>query len=215
MAEGMAPNTKAQWVERVLGVKIEADGGSDNDGLPGFKRRLAALMPLVSAAVAAGRPGGQELRAKLGEAGDFARKQDLAQAHAALDAAEAMLAAPAPSQPDSISPGETPAPRGLAGWRTARAAAMASLKALETAVRGMDAPERDAAVVLLRAIQANLTAEPVTPQQVAELQRYIETDDIIAEAEDPNGFGITVELRAPLLAALAGLRADAAGASAI
>jgi hypothetical protein len=94
----------------------------------------------------------------------------------------------------------------LAGWRTARATALDTLRALEAAVRRMDVPERDAAVILLRAIQANLTEAPTTPQQVAELQRYIETDDIVAEAEDPNGFGIAVDLRRPLLAALAGLR---------
>ncbi|HVB67308.1 MAG TPA: hypothetical protein VNE67_05555, partial [Acetobacteraceae bacterium] len=94
----------------------------------------------------------------------------------------------------------------LAGWQAARATAMTSLRALEAAVRRMDVPERDRAVILLRAIQANLTEAPTTPRQVAELQRYIETDDIIAEAEDPNGFGITVALRQPLLAALAVLR---------
>ena len=95
----------------------------------------------------------------------------------------------------------------LSGWRAARATAIASLTALEAAVRGMDVPERGEAIILLRAIRANLTAEPATPQQVAELRRYIATDDIIAEAEDPNGFGIEVNLRAPLLAALDGLGA--------
>ncbi len=95
---------------------------------------------------------------------------------------------------------------GLAGWQSARATALTTLRALEAAIRRMDVPERDGAVILLRAIQANLTEAPTTRQQVAELQRYIETDDIVAEAEDPNGFGIKVELRRPLLAALAGLR---------
>src|SRR5277367_4809237 len=102
----------------------------------------------------------------------------------------------------STAPGSTtPASRGMAGWRAARATAISTLKELEAAIRGMDAPEReeavlrDEAVILVRAIQANLTAEPTTPQQVAELQRYIEGDDIFAETEDPNGFGIKVELR--------------------
>lgn len=111
----------------------------------------------------------------------------------------------APSREDAISPPKRPAD-ALAGWQAARATAMTSLRTLEAAVRRMDVPERDRAVILLRAIQANLTEAPTTPRQVAELQRYIETDDIVAEAEDPNGFGITVALRQPLLAALAGLR---------
>jgi hypothetical protein len=66
----------------------------------------------------------------------------------------------------------------------------------------LDAPE---AVILLRAIAANLTEEPSTPQQLAELRRYLETDDVIEEAEEPNGFGIEVSLRAPLLEALSAL----------
>lgn len=106
----------------------------------------------------------------------------------------------------TVSPSKRPGD-ALAGWQAARAAAMTSLRALEAAVRKMDVPERDRAVILLRAIQANLTEAPTTPRQVAELQRYIETDDIVAEAEDPNGFGITVALRQPLLAAIAALRA--------
>lgn len=99
------------------------------------------------------------------------------------------------------------APGGMAAWQAARGAAIASLKALENAFRSMKEPEVDEAIILLRAIQANLTAAPETPQQVAELERYISTDDVIEEAEEPNGFGLTVDLRGPLLAALAELKA--------
>jgi hypothetical protein len=91
----------------------------------------------------------------------------------------------------------------LAGWEAARGTALASLKALEGAFRGMKHPATDPAIILLRAIQANLTAAPTTPQQVKELATYLTTDSIIKEAEMPNGFGFTVELRAPLMAALA------------
>ncbi len=116
------------------------------------------------------------------------------------------------STPPGSGGSTVPGSRGLAGWRAARTAAINTLKELEAAIRDMDVPERDEAVILVRAIQANLTAEPSTPQQVAELQRYIESDDIFAEAEDPTGFGIKVELRVPLLAALDGLRAETAAA---
>ncbi len=91
---------------------------------------------------------------------------------------------------------------GMEAWRSARSAALASLKALEGAFRAMDEPEVDSAVILLRAIASNLTERPKTRRQVDELRRYIETDDIIDDAEEPNGFGITVLLREPLLAAL-------------
>ena len=106
-------------------------------------------------------------------------------------------------------PAATASP-ALAAWRAARAAAIATLRALESAIRAMEVPQRDPAIILVRAIAANLTESPVTPAQQAALRRYLETDDIIAEAEDPNGFGITVRLRAPLLAALAGLEGQGA-----
>lgn len=100
----------------------------------------------------------------------------------------------------------------MAGWAAARATALASLKALENAYRGMKHPLSDPAIILLRAIQANLTAEPARPAQVQELEAYLTGDQIITEAESPNGFGFKVALRAPLLAALDGLkRAHAAG----
>ena len=46
-----------------------------------------------------------------------------------------------------------------------------------------------------------------------ELISYLGTDSIIQEAEIPNGFGFKVELRRPLLTALAALKheQDAAG----
>lgn len=95
----------------------------------------------------------------------------------------------------------TPA-AGMEAWRSARSSALASLKALEGAFRAMDEPEVDSAIILLRAIASNLTERPETRRQVDELRRYINTDDIIDDAEEPNGFGITVSLREPLLAAL-------------
>ena len=102
---------------------------------------------------------------------------------------------------------------GMAGWQAARVTALVSLKALEGAFRAMKQPQTDPAIILLRAIQANLTAEPSKPAQVRELITYLGTDRIIQEAEIANGFGFKVELRHPLLSALAALKheQDAAG----
>ena len=98
-------------------------------------------------------------------------------------------------------------------WTSARATALASLKALEGAYRGMKHPLSDRAIILVRAIQANLTAEPGTPAQVKELESYLVGDRIIAEAESPNGFGFEVKLRVPLMAALAALKQEQAAGS--
>ena len=95
---------------------------------------------------------------------------------------------------------------GMAVWQAARITALASLKALEGSFRAMKQPQTDPAIILLRAIQANLTAEPSKPTQVRELIAYLGTDRIIQEAEIANGFGFKVELRRPLLTALAALK---------
>jgi hypothetical protein len=93
-------------------------------------------------------------------------------------------------------------------WAKARGRAIALLSALEAAFRDSGDPLSDRGIVLIRAIRANLTERPETPQQLIELVKYIADDDVITEAEVPNGFGITVELRKPLLTALASVRSD-------
>lgn len=90
----------------------------------------------------------------------------------------------------------------MAGWKAARAKAITSLKALEGAIGKARLVDADKAIILVKAICANLTEEPASPQQISELQRYLEDDDIIGEAESPNGYGIEISLRDPLLDAL-------------
>ena len=96
-------------------------------------------------------------------------------------------------------------PDALAAWQRARAAAVTNLNTLADKIAGVGHPQRDQAIILLRAVRANLTEAPVSPRQQAELRRYLETDDVIEEAEAPNGLGILIVLRSPLLAALAHL----------
>jgi len=100
---------------------------------------------------------------------------------------------------------------GLVAWKAARSAAIGQLKRLEGAIAAMKHPRGTQAIILVKAIQANLTASPDSARSVGELKRYLQTDDIIAEAEQPNGFGIKVELRKPLLDALSTLERQLAG----
>jgi len=92
--------------------------------------------------------------------------------------------------------------RAAEQWGTARGAVLATLKDLETSIRSMNDPLSDDAIILVKAIAANLTAAPQTPQQIGELKRYLQTDPIIDDAESPNGFGIEVRIRGPLMSAL-------------
>ena len=101
-----------------------------------------------------------------------------------------------------------------AAWTAARAQALAGLAALEAAVKGSPHPGRDKAVIILRALRANLIEMPGTLQQVAELRRYLATDDIVDAAETPNVFGVQLRLRVPLLGALDALHAHLVGGDA-
>ena len=90
----------------------------------------------------------------------------------------------------------------LAAWTKVRTKAIGSLRALEGAIRGMNHPAGDKAIILVRAITANLTETPDTKNRIIDLRNYLQNDRIIEEAEEPNGFGINVDLRVPLLEAL-------------
>jgi hypothetical protein len=99
-----------------------------------------------------------------------------------------------------------PSGDAMRAWQSARAAAVASLRALSVEIVKSEDPEARDAIVLVQAIIKNLTPEPASAQAVVELERYISTDEIIDDAEYPNPFGIDVQLRAPLLPVLATLR---------
>ncbi|MCI0683078.1 MAG: hypothetical protein L0Y71_13335 [Gemmataceae bacterium] len=114
------------------------------------------------------------------------------------------------SAPTGQAPGGLDA--ALVGWQTARQTAIASLKQLLKAIVQEKDPEANAAIIQVDAILKNLTAEPRTPQQVAALEEYLGTDDVVAEVELPNPFGVTVAVRGPLLAALTPLK-QAVGSS--
>jgi hypothetical protein len=101
----------------------------------------------------------------------------------------------------------TPAPppsrvRAAEHRRHARESVLATLKDLETSIRSMNDPLGTDAIILVKAISHNLTVAPRTSQQIGELKRYLQTDPIIDDGESPNGFGIDVQIRAPLMAAL-------------
>ena len=94
-----------------------------------------------------------------------------------------------------------------ARWQTARAAVQAQLKTLCDAIKAMKDPEADPAIILnVRAIHANIVEQLDSQKQVGELERYLQTDSIITEAEAPNGFGLSIAIRNPLLSALGDLR---------
>jgi hypothetical protein len=194
---GARDPAKLEWLAKTLGVVI--GGRDDRATLDGFTRRLNGMMPAIRDAMAAKLPVGQEIRTLVADAGELARNQKFDDAHRRLDTVQEKLVG-------VQSQTQTGGQDGLTQWKAARGIAVASLTMLEAAVRRSPHPQKDAAIILLRAVRANLTEAPETPQQVAELESYLTTDGIIAAAETPNVFGIQIALRTPLLQALTAMR---------
>jgi hypothetical protein len=176
-----------------------------------FKARLTALLPRVKAAQGTGSQAALDAKLMASQAGVLAGKKDFAQANALLDALEELLSQPAVAV-SAAAPASTASPAApasadaqataLAQWQAARGAVVAQLGKLCNAIKATRDPQANPAIILVRAIQANLSTEPDSLRSVAELERYLRTDDIIDEAESPNGFGIQVSIREPLLGAL-------------
>lgn len=123
------------------------------------------------------------------------------------DEKEAAAIAGGGAQPGATSPGAGADDRAalLAAWTTARGAAVAQLQAIAQAIGKSKDPEAVQAIIQVKAMMANLTPKPSDRNAVAELQRYLATDELVEDIETPNPWGIKVELRKPLLAALSKL----------
>ncbi len=140
------------------------------------------------------------------------KNQDFAAAAQGLDELEALVntgggngATPTGAEPAKK---ESPAlAAALQAWTAARTDAVGQLAKLVAAFKTSNHPQAAAGIALLDAvIKKQLTPRPATPQQVNELVRYVNTDDIFTDVETPNPFGFTVNVRQPLLAALAELK---------
>jgi hypothetical protein len=82
------------------------------------------------------------------------------------------------------------------------------LHALGSAIAASKDPEARDAIILIKAIGANLTESPTTLNSINELERYLVTDDIIDDAEEENGFGIDVRIRETLLPVLSDMKQE-------
>lgn len=171
-----------------------------NPAVAVLQAAMAKLLPKVKEAIAAQPERKNELLRPLA---DFQAQLKAGHAEAAREQfriAVGLLGKGPSAGPQNL---ET----ALAGWQTARQVVVTALTELEKAIRAMKDPEGDAAIILVRAVRANLTERPDTAQKVIELENYLTTDEIIEDAETPNGFGIQVDIRTPLMAALRGIKA--------
>jgi hypothetical protein len=111
--------------------------------------------------------------------------------------------------PDDAAPDATPDAKAealaaaLAQWKKIRLEVRKNLTALGAAIAGAEDPDAREAVIKIRALLAQISESPDNARSVAEVRRYLETDDIIDDIESPNPFGIKIDIRKSLLAALA------------
>ncbi|MBT9459503.1 MAG: hypothetical protein IV092_04015 [Burkholderiaceae bacterium] len=109
-------------------------------------------------------------------------------------------AEPGPGTAPSVAPGEggdAAFELALEGWRSARGAAVTKLKALAKEVADAKLPDSGTAIIQMSAVLKNLTAEPRTAQQVNELMRYVNEDDIVLDVCEIDG-----DIRTPMVNAL-------------
>jgi hypothetical protein len=105
----------------------------------------------------------------------------------------------------SAAAGGDEASGGMEAWQKARAVAVDQLTTVAKAVAATKDPDAKGVIIQLQSIIKNLTHSPDDANKVAELDRYLRDDDVIAAAEEvPPRFG-TIKLREPLLKALAAL----------
>ena len=101
---------------------------------------------------------------------------------------------------------QPPLAAALKAWDDERAAAATQLRQLGSAIKAANDPEAEDANKLIEEIVENLAPPPDTMQAVDKMEQYLTTDDIIDDAESPNGFGIAITFRGQMLKALGGIR---------
>lgn len=93
----------------------------------------------------------------------------------------------------------------MQAWAQARTDAITALKGAAKEIADLKDPESAKAVIEISAVVKNLTAEPKTPQQVAELVLYVDQDDVVLDVSE-----FAADIRTPLLKALAQLHRSVA-----
>jgi hypothetical protein len=156
--------------------------------------RLNALAGPIKAALAQKGPAAEQVQKLFASVSALLSKKAYAEADEQLGRLEALLA----------QLGKAPG-GGLGEWTSARARVLANIRDVVDTIRTIEHPDSIRAVVTLESIAKNITAEPKTPQSIAELQRWLEQDELVAAVEKtPDVLG-KLSIREPLLKALATL----------
>lgn len=161
-----------------------------------FNARLAALAPLIKARLAAGDAAAAQIKSRAAAAGDRARSRDYEGAHAELDELEVLLAPPGRADEAGFE-------AAMQRWKRQRQNALDTLRLVAREVAAAKHTSSAQALLELNAVMKQLTEAPASRQQVTELKRYLQQDDVVQDVCE-----LARDIRKPLLGAL-----DALGAS--
>jgi hypothetical protein len=159
-----------------------------------WKQRVIEMEPRILDAQK-NRKGEAKWMSMFMTAQDLGSEGDFAKALAVLDRLEGLLNS-------SSSAGSAELNAALARWTSARATVISQLDKLRAAIEADGDETADAAIVEIRAVQANLSAKPDNAGNVADLMRYLENDDVVADLDEPNDYQIPIDIQIPLLEAL-------------
>lgn len=172
-----------------------------------FNARLAALLPAIQKALAAKSANAEAAKLKASEAAVLARKRDFDAAEPLLAEAQALLeSAPAAPAAAAVPPAASAPSDAQAAYVAARDQVLAEVRKVAAAFAATKDPLARPAIIELQSIVKNLAGVPGTPQQAAEIERYLQQDDVIAAAEQVRPPFGSLSIRRPLLKALSRLR---------
>ncbi len=220
-ADAAAPGT-GPAAGTAAAAKPATAGG---DPVASLSDRLVRVARGVQALKASGSPLLAEAAGKLKKADTVGRgAKAFDQAHELLDEVEQLIkqgAAPAKAAPvsaGSASAGPAKAatqpvaddeaddilePKiALQRYAKARGQVLGQLDLLAKAVQASKHAKMDEALIEIRGVRANLSANPDTLRAAREVERYLESDDVVADLDGPNPYGIDVGLQKTLLRAV-------------
>jgi len=139
-----------------------------------------------------------KLRASLAAADGKAELGEFGQALKVLGHLESLLEAPA--ETDGKAAAE------LQQWQAAYIEVRNQVRKLQAVIVQAKDTNSNKAVLQLESIVKNLASQPTTQQDVAELERWISDDELIAMIASPNPLGLEVKIADRLLPVLSALK---------
>ena len=162
-----------------------------------YERRVLALEPKVFEAEKT-RKGQAKWLMLFMSAQDRGSDGEFAKALQILDKLEALLKAPT----ETTSKAEA----ALQQWQAACTEVRNQLRKVQAEITKAKDTNSAGAVLRLESVVKNLAFEPSTQQDVVELEGWIQGDDVITAVEEPNPWGLPVQIRERLLPVLAALK---------